>query len=184
MLNHMHPQRVLELATLADRFGLIHLKTAIAAKLESRVSVNNVLQLLVYADLHDLRNLHLRCLHYCDQHPAPILKSGNFSSLPEDALKSILSRDTLDVAELSVFEALLQWKEHNQRNTEEMKEVLECIHLTRFSPQELFERVEPMGLFTKDEIFTALRAQSMPQLHLLRPRGKKGGCESCKILVV
>ena len=167
-------QDVLELVALADRFGFIYLKAAIAAQLEKNISDVTVLQMLAYADLCDLHELHQKCLHYCDEHTTAILKSENLLSLTEDALKSVISRDTLNVAELSILEALLQWKKHNQRSTEEMKELLECIHLTRFSPQELFERVELQGLFTGEQILAAVQAQSKPQLHLLRPRGKKG----------
>ena len=176
-------QDILELVTLADRFGFTHLKAAIAAQLEDHVSDDTVLQILVLADLHGLQQLCQKCLHHCDEHATDILESESLLSLTEGALKSFISRDSFDTAELSVFEALLQWKEHNQRNTEEMKELLECVRLTRISPQELFEHVEPQGLFTEEQIFTAVRAQSMPQIHLLRPRGKKGYSQPCTEVV-
>ena len=178
----MCSQNILELVALADRFGFTYLKVAIAAQLEKNISDDTLLQILVYADLCDLRELHQKCLCYCDEHASAVLKSDSFLSLPESALKSLLSRDTLSIAELSVFEALLQWKEHNQRSTEEMKELFECVRLTRISPQELFEQVEPQGLFHESQILTAVRAQSMSQLHLLRPRGKKCESVSRKIL--
>ena len=148
--------------------------TAVGAQLAKHMTSDTVLQILLCTDLCDLQELHQKCLHYCDEHAAAVLESESLLSLPEDTLKLVLSRDTLVTAEVSVVEALQRWQESNQRSTEEMKELLDCVRLTRISPEELVQSIEPMGLFTAEQILTAIHAQSKPQLELMRPRGRKG----------
>ena len=164
----------MELLALADRFGFTLLKTAVGAQLAKHVTSDTVLQILLCTDLCDLQDLHQKCLHYCDEHAAAVLRSESLLSLPEDTLKLVLSRDTLVAAEVSVVEALQRWQESNQRSTEEMKGLLDCVRLTRINQEDLFQSIEPSGLFTEGQIMAAIRAQSKPQLELMRPRGRKG----------
>ena len=160
---------------MADRFGFTLLKMAIGAQLSKHVNKDNVFEMLVHADLCAMSELHQKCLKFCDKNASSVLESDGFLSLPENSLKSILSRDTFDVPEVSIFEALLKWKEHNSCGREEMGELLDCVRLTRITPQELFQSIEPHALFTELQILTAIRTQTKPQLEQMKPRGRKGG---------
>ena len=53
--------------------------------------------------------------------------------------------------------AVLRWKEHNQKDVDEMAEVVGCIRLGRFTMREMFTTVQPSGLFTYAQILGGLR---------------------------
>ncbi len=168
-------QDVLEVVRLADRFNFTLLKEAIGIQLADRISLKNVLELLVHADFCHLLELHEKCLQFVDQNAEEILKSDAFPSLPAHNLQCVISRDTFLVPEVSIFQAVLKWKGRNSSVSAEVKsEVLQCIRLSEVSPQELFQVVEPSGAFDGSKILQAIRVQTMPDLKQMHPRGKRG----------
>ena len=76
--------------------------------------------------------------------------------------------------ELAIFQAVVRWKEHNERSVEELARVLEHVRLGEFSPQEIFNEVEPTKLFSQESILTAVRLQYRPNVTATHPRGRKG----------
>ena len=128
----------------------------------------------MHADMCHLPLLQEKCLKFVDGNAERVLKSNAFLSLPEDNLKDIISRDTFIAPEVSVFRAVLQWKEHNKQSRKEMEEILKCVRLSEISPQDLFAVVEPFNLFQEPSILRAIRIQVKPELEQMQPRGKKG----------
>ncbi len=168
-------QEVLEVVHLANRFNFTLLKEAIGIQLADRISLKNVLELLVHADFSHVPELHEKCLQFVDQNAEEILKSDAFLSLPAHNLQCVISRDTFLVPEVSIFQAVLKWKEHNSSVSEEVKsEVLQCIRLSEVSPQEIFQVVEPSGMFDESKLFQAVRVQMKSVLKQMHPRGKTG----------
>ena len=76
--------------------------------------------------------------------------------------------------ELAILQAVVRWKEHNEKNVEELEQVLEHIRLSELSPQVIFNEVEPMKLFSHKRILTAVRLQYRPSITETQPRGRKG----------
>ena len=103
-----------------------------------------------------------------------VLQSSAFLYLPEENLIQIISQDTLVAPELAIFKAVVQWKEHNSSSAEQMARVLQHIRLGELSLQEIFNEVEPTGLFSQDSIMAALRLQSTPCIIESQGRGRKG----------
>ena len=83
--------------------------------------------------------------------------------------------------ELAIFQAVVRWKEHNEKRVEELAQVLEHIRLSEFFPQEIFNEVEPTKLFSQESILTALRLQFRPSVADRHPRGKKGVYVYCVV---
>ena len=78
--------------------------------------------------------------------------------------------------ELAILQAVVRWKEHNEKSVEELAQVLEHVRLSEFSLQEIFNEVEPMELFSQESILTAVRLQYRPSVTQTCPRGRKGKC--------
>ena len=174
-------QEVLEVVALADRFSFVLLKEALGEQLSRYISQSSVLELLVHADMCHLSQLQKKCLKFIDNNADLVLKSDAFLLLPEDSLTCILSRDTFIAPEVSVFRAVLQWKEHNKQSLEKIGDILKCVRLSEISPRELFEVVEPCNLFSEPSILKAIRVQMLPDWEQMLPRGKKGQFDHSKI---
>ena len=154
------------------------LKAALGDQLSHHISVETVLLLLVHSDTYHLPDLHHRCLSFIETQPnaTNILESSSFLNLPENILVKIISRDTFVLPEVTIFRAVVQWKEYNEKSVEEMVEVLQHVRLCELSPQEIFNEVEATGLFSKERILTAVRMQFKPSVTDTLPRGSKGVC--------
>ena len=144
---------------VADRFGFLALKETLEYQLFNHISLNTVIPLLIHSDTYNLPELQKKCLCFIESKPntTKVLQSPSILDLSEENLIGIISRDSLVVPELAIFQAVVRWKEHNERSAEEVAEVLEHIRLSEFSPQEIFNEVEPTKLFSQERLLIALR---------------------------
>ena len=167
----------MEVAVVADRLGFVDLKSSLGEKVSTHINNDTALPLLVRSDTHHDPELHKKCLEFIEagQNILNILKSPSFLDLSEDDLITLISRDTFVAPELDIFQAVLDWKKHNQRSVEEMAEVVKCIRFGRFlSAKVIFNKVEPTGLFSEASILKGLRVLFKPILEEMQPRGKIG----------
>ena len=166
------------MTSVADRFGFIALKEALGDQLsQHHVSLDTVLLLLVHSDIYHLQQLHKACLEFVENksNTSRVLKHSSVLGLPEESLIGIISRDTLMVPEIEVFEAIRKWKEHNDKNIEEIGKLLDCVRLSEFSSAEqIFKEVEPTGLLDAKTILTGVRVLCKPCVTEMNPRGRKG----------
>ena len=158
---------------LSDRFGFELLKDTLGEKLIVEINLENILHLLAYADLYQVTSLLNECCTFIDQHAEDVLHNDNILTVSDHVLKVILSRDSLCVPEVLIFQTVVRWKESNEVTREEMKGVLDCVRLTEIPPRMLFGEVEKSCLFESESIMKALRAQNLPDFELMKPRGRK-----------
>ena len=88
---------------------------------------------------------------------------------------SIISRDTFIVDEIEVFRAVKKWMEHNNKAKEDAANLLKAVRLCEIPPRELFGEVECSGLYSKDDIYGAIRIQQKPDWNSTLPRGRIDG---------
>ena len=162
---------------LSDQFGFELLKDTLGDKLITEINMENILQLLAYADLYQVTGLLNECCAFIDQCAEDVLLSDSILSVSDHVLLLILSRDSLCVPEILIFQTVVRWKESNKVNKEEMKEVLDCVRLTEISPRNLFGEVEKSCLFESERIMRALKTQNLLDFELMRPRGFKCMCK-------
>lgn len=159
---------------LSDQFGFEPLKNAVGEKLTDVINTRNVLQLLSYADMYQVTRLLENCCAFVDRHAGSVLRSDDIASISDHVLTRILSRDSLCVPEIQIFNMVLRWKENNNDVTDEaMKRVLDCIRLSEIPPQVLLNDIVASSLFKQESIMLALKAQIMPDFELMKPRGIK-----------
>ena len=140
------------------------------------VCYENVLQFYVYNDSYNLQlhEVKEKCLQFMEErsNSCSILKSQSFLELPQQSVISLLSHDRFVVPEKDILEAVLKWKLHNGKNTEEITKIIECIRLSQLPMQEIFTVAEPTKLFSDACLLAGIRALIKPDLSQTRPRGR------------
>ena len=138
------------------------------------VSEDTFLRLFVYSDVHDLPDMKKKCFEFTETNTREVLKSPSFLKLPEEYLVSLISSDRFVASEYDILQAVLKWKEYNEKSVEEMEEITKCIRLSRFSTQEIFTKVQPTGLFNEARLFAGIQVLWKPILSEMQPRGRIG----------
>ena len=140
------------------------------------VSEHTFLRLFVYSDIHDLPDMKKKCFEFTEtkSNTLEVLKSPSFLKLPEEYLVSLISSDRFVASEYDILQAVLKWKEYNEKSVEEMEEITKCIRLSRFSTPEMFTKVQPTGLFNEASLFAGIQVLWKPILSEMQPRGRIG----------
>ena len=179
------PQAMLEVTSVADRFGFVALKQALGDQFsQNHISLDTVLLLLVHSDMYHLPQLHKGCLAFIEDksHTTDVLNHDSLLDLPEESLIGIISRDTFVAPEIEIFEAVKRWKQRNDKGVKEMAKVLKCVRLSEFSSaKQVFEDVEPTGLLDEKSILAAARVLCKPSVTEMQPRGRKGTCTCVRV---
>ena len=126
--------------------------------------------------MYQVTGLLERCLEFIEQNADKLLSGDAILNVHGHVLALILSRDTLCVPEVKVYQTVVRWKESNRVDREDMKEVLDCVRLTEIPLQLLMGEVLDSSLFDVEKILQAAQAQVQPNVELMRPRGMK--CET------
>lgn len=170
----MFLQTVLDLLVLSDRYEFNSLKHYVETLLCGHMELNNVLQLMSYADMYSAAALHRQCTDYIDSNANRVLVSQSMLLIPKEHLKSLLRRDSFFASEIAIFEAVNRWKNFNGLKTEEIRDVLQCVRLGEISSSQLEGIVQPSGLYPMSKIEVALKENESPSSFLRQPRGKLG----------
>lgn len=99
------------LATLyaAKKYIIFHLAKACVNYLETSLSARNACVLLSQGRLFEEDHLMQRCWEVIDAQAEEALRSEGFVDIDHKTLESILSRETLNAREASVFNAVMRW---------------------------------------------------------------------------
>ena len=111
-------------------------------------------------------------MQFIDRNAVAVLEREDILTLPEQTLCQILSRDSFVVEEMSVYNAILRWMEHN--SVSKAQTLLDCVRLSEIPREELVDLAQPMGKFTQGQVLDALRIQIRSEHHLMKPRGRTG----------
>ena len=106
---HVTAGSVLGIMYLAKKYLVPSLIRRCGQFLEERVDSNNVFQTLTQARKFREEELEKRCWFIIDLNTAAALGSQGFLDLDEAALARLLERDTLQVTEYQLFQAVLRW---------------------------------------------------------------------------
>ena len=121
------------------------------------------------------------CLQFIDQNAAAVLEREDVLTLPEQTLCQILSRDSFVIEEMSIYNTILRWMEHN--SVSEAQSLLDCVRLSEIPREELVDLSEPPGRFTQAQVLNALKVQIRSEHHRMKPRGRTGKTSHSPILL-
>ncbi len=108
-------QVCIDLLVLSDRYNFVRLHKDLEKLLCEEVSINNVLQLMFYADSCNARRLYSHCTSLIDANAESVLASKAVLDLPIGYMKLLLSRYTYcmtDDTPVNFFTELLTLSVH------------------------------------------------------------------------
>nr|XP_039248546.1 BTB/POZ domain-containing protein 3-like [Styela clava] len=152
------------LATLyaAKKYIIPYLARACVRFLETSLSAKNACILLSQSWLFEEKELTQRCWEVIDAQAELALQSEVFTEIDLRTLNSILERETLNVKETVIFDAILRWSEaeckrsdlettlENRRNA--LGNALNLLRLPAMTLQEFADGPARSGLLTQQEI--------------------------------
>ena len=129
-------------------------------------------QYLSFAVLSEDNILEQKCLKIIDRYANQFLQHSDFLAIDAPVIKSFISRDSLEVDELTLFNSCLRWSKTECFRTDldvtpiHQRMVMEpFIYEIRFPLipiQDFWERVEPTGILSPQECISICKAMANP----------------------
>jgi hypothetical protein len=137
---------ICQMIELCDYYNVQGLKRVCCKWLSENLCVEDVCKFLTFSALAD-EELHDSCLNWLDDHITDVMGTVGFTQLGAKQLEEILSRDSLDVHEIDLFESLQKWMgyDYDKRKNEGVA-LLEHIRLPMMTPTQLLGEVQASGL--------------------------------------
>ena len=154
----------------------------------SEESIEKVSMILCHSHYGKLEEISEMCLEYIDVNTHSYIESETFLHLPCEILELILSRDTLydGMQEISLLLGCLRWAREfgdldakNPENfevssipaekLEELPKLIQNIRLPLIEAKYIINNIDQSGLFTKEQLYTAMAYQACPDSYSRNP---------------
>ena len=112
-LKDMEVDDILTLLGLVHQYGITAFVKAISDYLYGVLTVENVCTIADEARLLDLKDLMEKCYEFIDENTRSIMKLESFSKLSYDMLSSVIDRNSLNIEEIEIFQAIHKWCKSN-----------------------------------------------------------------------
>ena len=100
---------VMEVLYLAKKYMVPLLVTKCTEYLQDNLDPSNVFSILSYAEHYEGKNLVDRCWKVIDEQTDAAVKSDGFATIEKTLLEALVERDTLNIAEVDLFKAVVEW---------------------------------------------------------------------------
>ncbi|KAL3090674.1 hypothetical protein niasHS_004466 [Heterodera schachtii] len=134
----------------------------------------NVFVAFEKAQLLNMEDFSLRCLHYIDQNTTALIKSEAFLQIDQDLLCVILERDQLRISEIEIWNAALRWADEQCRQNEieccaenrrkMLGPALSNIRFPLIAKEGFTRTVVPTDVLTTEEVISVYQHYSHPNL--------------------
>lgn len=179
------PNNVRALMYLGQKYIVPSLTERCVNTLSEFMQPGMVLEYLEEAKFYGDKELIEKCWNVIDKQTSEVVSSEAFSDISQETLIDLLKRDTLYIAEVDLFKAVLKWSEIQcskngvQATDENKRKVLgNAVHEIRFrvmSQEEFTQHVFTSGLLPAEKIlqmFGQFNSDS-PHVPVVRRRGKQ-----------
>ena len=170
---------------LAKKYFISPLTEKCCKVLEASIKPDNVFAVLEQAVTFDEKELEIRCQVYISEKTKECINSESFCSIRLHTLNALLKRDTLDITEVELFNAVLKWVDSEcarlginiQDDKTARRRVLgDSVYEIRFlaMPQEDFAKyVTTTGILTDAEIVSIFQKLNKLDLTVLKWKQRK-----------
>lgn len=174
-LGEFKEETVLELLSLAHKYGFLALESALQGYLKATLSIRNVCFVFDTALLYQMTDLGTTCLSFLDRNAVEVLSTDGFSCLTKSGLVEIIKRDSFCAPENQIFRAVREWVESAEGIAEaDLRDILDKVRLPLISLHDLFDIVRPSELFSADAILDAIRIKTESRVNEMNFRGHSG----------
>lgn len=165
-------ETILELLSLAHKYGFLALESALQGYLKSILSIRNICVIFDAAVLYQMNDLCATCLSFLDRNAVEVLSTDGFSCLTKSALTEVVKRDSFCAPENQIFRAVQEWVESAEEMSEgDFKDILDTVRLPLISLHDLFNTVRPSELYSADAILDAIQIKTESRVHEMNFRG-------------
>jgi len=174
---YLEPDTVLATLYAAKKYIVPHLARECVKYLETSLTARNACLLLSQSRLFEEPELMQRCWDVIDAQAEIALKSDGFTDIDFHTLQTILTRETLNCGEITVFQAAREWaraecgRREEEPTPETMRSILgpamQCIRFPCMSVQEFADSPAQSGMLSLQEttdIFLNFTAKQKPAL--------------------
>ncbi|KAL0490163.1 cullin adaptor [Acrasis kona] len=112
-INHENAFGVLK---LSDEFGVLRVKEHCVNYVRQLVTDENVLDVFEESRHHNFIELYAFCKCYIEENARRVFFVENFIKLPKDSLKELLHSDKIQLAEIEIFVAVINWGKYSLQN--------------------------------------------------------------------
>lgn len=171
-LGECREDTILELLSLAHKYGFLALESALQGYLKATLSIRNVCIVFDAAVLYQMRDLCSTCLNFLDRNAVEVLSTDGFSCLTKSSLVEIIKRDSFCAPENQIFRAVKEWVEAAEEISDEsIRDILDKVRLPLISLHDLFNIVRPSQLFSADAILDVIRIKTESRVNEMNFRG-------------
>ena len=175
---------VMQVAYLAAKYMIPRLSKKCAVFLGNNLDSSNVLGVLEHAKKFSNDHLLNFCWDYVDKLTMRVVKSNEFFRIEKSLLQELVERDTLNIKEVELFQALDGWAEH-QCNRLNLKpegsvkreilgeEVMKNLRFPLMEQREFMEIVPVTKILTQEEASNVVAQFDDPTLPLLHGFSKE-----------
>ena len=159
---NLTPETAMKIMYLAKKYIVPSLTQKCVDVVQASVKPENVLTVLEHSIQFDEKEMEKKCWEMVDLQSSKVAISDTFNDISQGTLIKLLQRDTLNIREIELFQAVLKWCENECSKTgldvsaENKRAVLgDAIYQIRFttmSQKEFAQHVSSSGLLTSDEI--------------------------------
>lgn len=154
-LAQMKEENILDTLGLANQYGFTDLEIAISDYLRQVLSLNNVCAILDAAKLFGLEGLTNVCHAFLDRNAEAILQYETFKTLSQDAICSLLMRDSFFAPEVQIFQAVHDWCKCNSE-VGNVDAVVSQVRFSLMTLEQLLHVVRPSGILDPDHLLDAI----------------------------
>ena len=174
-LGECREDTILELLSLAHKYGFLALESALQGYLKATLSIRNVCIVFDAGVLYQMRDLCSTCLNFLDRNAVEVLSTDGFSCLTKSSLVEIIKRDSFCAPENQIFRAVKEWVEAAEEISDEsIRDILDKVRLPLISLHDLFNIVRPSQLFSADAILDVIRIKTESRVNEMNFRGHLG----------
>lgn len=160
---------VLDVMKASDMYQLEPLKLQSVIYLKPLLQEHNVCTLYGAAEMYNVPELRDCCQSYIFKHASSCFQSNGFLELSKSNLIPLLKSDSLAMAEVDIFKAVICWgnnqvKLYKRSLAEELRELIPYIRFPVMTGFELMDIVEPVGIVPEKTLLDAYRYHSTQRI--------------------
>ena len=187
---NLNGSNVMEVLYLAKKYMVPSLADKCSKYLRDHMDPSNVFNILPMAQKYEEKKLTDRCWEVIDNQSQTAMKSDGFTTIEHSILEAVVSRDTLTINEMNLFQAVNLWATKKCRNQgletngEEKRRILgekvvKAIRFPVMKQQEFASVVLDTKILTPDEVINFFKffssAAAVPEGFLNRNRNPSDG---------
>ena len=157
----------LELLQVAHYFDVDVLQDMCTEMIASSLDVHNYCRFFRISVEKQFQILSQRCLENMEENAYEVIKGTEFTTLPFEAMTMFVSSSNLEIREVDLFFAVLEWscEKHKKGHLteEEFQKLLKLIRYPLMQVSDLLERVRPTNMADSDLYRAALEYHLMPE---------------------